>query len=212
MQTSRRNALKWIGGSVAAALTPLLSYSHSTTKPRSFTGEDMYRGIFFAEGEFAKLIPEITSLKAHTSARLTTNQSDHKTQVRQQIIQTIKQRDALFFDRFEAAMMSQNVLNVQRMLMLASANTSKAVASLYGSSGTATGQYRYETQSVSSKASSQTGMAIIVVNAIACVDVIYILVSATIFEQEQMASVPNASTLLIEQIALSVCLANRGAA
>ncbi|UFH55073.1 hypothetical protein [Spirosoma sp. KNUC1025] len=209
MKTSRRNALKWMGGSLAATLTPFLSYSRSTHST-AFTGEDMYRGIFFGEGEFANLIPEMKSLKAaYPQKHQTTEQLNHATEVRRHIIQAIKEKDALFFDQFKASMTSQNVFTIKRSLLTASANTSAAVEALYGPAGKASGNYRYE------KRSGNTGMGtvLLVENAVACINVIYILAAAIIVssghDEEELVSTKNSSSLLIEQIAASVCKATR---
>jgi len=197
MKTSRRNALKQMSFALLAGFSPLAGFG-SSVKNRQFTGEEMYRGIFFAEGEFARLIPEIQSLKAAYAPSQPTGPQVET--VRRQLIDHLKQTDAAFFTRFKTALMSQNVLAVQQQLRIASEQTAQTLKTLYNSP---TGQgNKYQVKKV---ADSSQGVAIVVVNVVACVDVIYILCSATIFEDEQIATTQKASPLLIEQIAFSIC-------
>lgn len=182
---------------IIAGFSPLAGFS-SSIKNKQFTGEEMYRGIFFAEGQFAKLIPEIQSLKAaYASSKPAGIQVET---LRQQIIDHLKQTDAAFFARFKAALMSQNVLAVQQQLRTASDRTAQTLKTLYTSPLSERNGYQLK-----KVADVSQGAVIVVANVVACVDVIYILCSATIFEDEQIATTQKASSLLIEQIAFSIC-------
>ncbi|AKD55838.1 hypothetical protein [Spirosoma radiotolerans] len=204
MKTSRRSALKQLSFALLAGFSPLAGFG-SSEKNRLFTGEEMYRGIFFAEGQFARLIPEIQSLKAAYATSQPTGVQVET--VRRQIIDHLKQTDAAFFTRFKAALLSQNVLTIQQQLRTASERTAQTLKTLY-SSPTSEGS-GYQLKKV---ADSSQGAVIVVVNVVACVDVIYILSAATIFEDEQIATTQKASPLLIEQIAFSICSVVRTAA
>ncbi|GAB3794154.1 hypothetical protein GCM10028819_07030 [Spirosoma humi] len=204
MKTSRRNALKQMSFALLAGFSPLAGFG-STGKSRPFTGEEMYRGIFFAEGEFARLIPEIQSLKAAYAPSQPTGPQVET--VRRQLIDQLKQTDAAFFTRFKTALMSQNVLVVQQQLRTASERTAQSLKTLYSTPASQGNGYQ-----LTKVANSGQGAVIVVANVVACVDVIYILCSATIFEDEQIATTQKASPLLIEQIAFSICSATRSIA
>ena len=199
METSRRNALKRLGSALLVGLSPLSVFS-SAPKNRSFTGEEMYRGIFFAEGEFARLIPEMQSLKAaYALAPASNGQAED---VRRQLINHLKQTDGAFFIKFKAALMSQDVLCVQRQLQTASERTARSLDKLYNSPANQTSDYQLKKRVME----SGQGVVLLVANAVACVNVIYILCASSI---EELSVVRKASPLLIEQIAVSICTATR---
>ncbi|AQG80666.1 hypothetical protein [Spirosoma montaniterrae] len=198
MNKSRRDVLKRMSLAALAGFTPLYGFSDATKK-RIVTGEDMYRGIFFAEGAFAQLIPEIQSLKmAYAPASLAGSQVET---VRRQIIDHLRQSDTAFFTKFKAALMSHDVQCVERQLRSASERTAKTLDILYNSSTATNNGYRLRKKPMA----PGQGEVLLVANAVACVNVIYILCSAAIFDQEEVVGTQQASPLLLEQMALSIC-------
>lgn len=97
-----------------------------------FSGEDMFRGLFFLEGQYAQAIPELQSLRMSYSQPLmkATNQAA-LTQLRHEMIQRIKAQRPHYFEQFRAAMESGNYLTVQAALAEGKTVATKTVERLY---------------------------------------------------------------------------------
>ena len=106
--------------------TPLLAASAAGNRP--LTGEDIYRGVVFADGPVADMVPVIRD-----HARLSDRIKDAKQlqdvrKVQDRLIRAIQKSDPGFFDTFARDMRSGNPQAVDRALRSASAVSLRAAA------------------------------------------------------------------------------------
>ncbi|AQG80671.1 hypothetical protein [Spirosoma montaniterrae] len=85
-----------------------------------YSGEEMFRGLFFLEGRYAEAIPELKSVSmtySYKLAKVSSKDAIHKT--RNQLVATIRAEQPMFFDNFQKAMESGNHLRVESTLRAA---------------------------------------------------------------------------------------------
>ncbi|AQG80668.1 hypothetical protein [Spirosoma montaniterrae] len=83
-----------------------------------YSGEEMFRGLFFLEGRYAEAIPELKSMSLSYTAKLA-KAADKKAKIhatRQRLIQTLLAEDKFVFDKFRAAVESGNPLIIKSKL------------------------------------------------------------------------------------------------
>ena len=100
----------------------------SLTVKHRYSGEEMFRGLFFVEGRYAQAIPELQSLQLSYATRLA-KPGDKLvvSQLRNQIVQTIRTQQPRYFDDLRTAFESGNPLAVQSALETGRAITAKVV-------------------------------------------------------------------------------------
>ena len=73
------------------------------------TGEEMFKGIFFMEGRYAEMIPELKATKtAYFADQLSNDEKSALKAVRTQLVESIKAENPLFFDNFKATLQTAN--------------------------------------------------------------------------------------------------------
>lgn len=78
----------------------------------------MFRGVFFVEGQFAELIPELkASQTMYSSNQLSVNEKKVLALVRTQIIGSIKASNPHYFDDFKASIQTANPILIKEKLM-----------------------------------------------------------------------------------------------
>ncbi|WP_266364734.1 hypothetical protein [Tellurirhabdus rosea] len=102
-----------------------------TTKHR-YSGEEMFRGLFFLEGRYAQALPELQSLSLSYSNKMA-KAADKATVDRQrhQILAAIRAERPAFFDEFRRALESGNHLKIQAALRDGRQQMTGAVERLY---------------------------------------------------------------------------------
>ena len=81
------------------------------------SGEEMFRGVFFAEGQFADLIPELKATQTmYSSNQLLVDEKKALTVARTQIIASIKASNPHYFDDFKASIQTANPILIKEKL------------------------------------------------------------------------------------------------
>ncbi|TGE29606.1 hypothetical protein [Hymenobacter metallicola] len=90
----------------------------ATTKAEDYTGEELYRGIFFFEGEVAAKIPAFDSYRA--TIRKTEAQHPEMTAVRQRnidaMVQAARSLDPTYFAKLKQAIQSQDFQQIRQVI------------------------------------------------------------------------------------------------
>ena len=86
-------------------------YAESETN-KHYTGEEIFSGVFFGQGEVAKLFPEMWEQYQATI----NNNSQEFEQIKNNVIAEIKEKDSDFFTNFGTEMRSGDHLRVQTAL------------------------------------------------------------------------------------------------
>jgi SdpC family antimicrobial peptide len=113
-----------------------ISFSASARAVRSvgYDGETIFRGVFFASGPVAELVPEIWDIP-HVREALR-NQSEARAQAaadrQNRMVAWIKGQDSLFFDRFGLDLQSGDHLRVEQALEEAGGRIREALAADLG--------------------------------------------------------------------------------
>lgn len=101
---------------------------------RSYTGEEIFRGVFLGQGAVAKMFPEVWDNPAVRpyAAKLQTLKAKAGTDV---LVALLKQKDPTFFGRFEEAMTSGDPVRIDAA-MTETSRLSKEVAEEHLAKGT----------------------------------------------------------------------------
>jgi SdpC family antimicrobial peptide len=84
------------------------------------SGEEMFKGVFFMEGKYAELIPELKATKlTYFSEQLSAEENAALQTVRNQLIESIKADNPHFFDDFKATLQVANPAAIKEELKLA---------------------------------------------------------------------------------------------
>ena len=103
----------------------------------SYTGEDIFKALYFGEGEAAKLLPKYT---IDFSSLLTDpEQRKEVLQVETDIISRMKEQNPSFFTNFEAEIKSGNLSRIKQAII--SASKSLVIAVEFGGQGQTTPAY-----------------------------------------------------------------------
>ncbi|WP_020607445.1 hypothetical protein [Spirosoma spitsbergense] len=112
------------------------SWSSEAAKPLTakhrYTGEEMFRGLFFLEGRYANAIPELQSLSLSYSnkvAKATAQARIGKT--RNQLIAAIRATNPAYFTELQTALESGNPLKVQSTIQEGRQVVMRATGKLY---------------------------------------------------------------------------------
>ncbi|UFH55070.1 hypothetical protein [Spirosoma sp. KNUC1025] len=190
-----------------------------------FSGEDMFRGLFFLEGQYAKAIPELQSLRMSYSQQLV--KPAHQAvlnQMRTEMIQAIKAQQPHYFDQFRAALESGNFVKVQAALNEGKTLATKTVERLYNldshqleqlqnqaSKLAQTGKLTKETLDQMAKSMNRNqyatrqdnGTCVVIYVYNICTLIALCLVAVVLPTSEEM--VQNNSSLLSDQLVASIC-------
>lgn len=81
------------------------------------SGEEMFKGVFFMEGKYAELIPELKATKlTYFSEQLSAEENASMQAVRNQLIESIKADNPQFFNDFKAILQTGNPSSVKEEL------------------------------------------------------------------------------------------------
>jgi SdpC family antimicrobial peptide len=189
------------------------------------TGEEMFRGVFFVEGQYAEMIPELKAAKTtYFADQLTTQENAALSAVRNQIIESIKADNPAYFDEFKFALQTaspeivkEKIVEAQALLTEKAMSISKVSESELKEDVKATEAFlakqgnnvdknalkKFMNQMAkdnSSPANVGTGACI----AILILVVVLLIVVVVAFAEEMAA---NSSNLMLEQVAGSICTA-----
>jgi SdpC family antimicrobial peptide len=82
------------------------------------TGEEMFRGVFFVEGQYAEMIPELKAAKAaYLSDQLSVKEYAALASVRTQIIESIKADNPAYFDEFKFALQTASPETIKEKIV-----------------------------------------------------------------------------------------------
>ncbi len=112
----RQLASRWyVGVSLALGMTLYSCQTGEATLKKNFSGEELFNGIFFGQGEVATLIPEISN-QVNMADVLTTDELEEVANVRQDLTAALKVQNPNFFNEFKSAIQSGNHLRIQETL------------------------------------------------------------------------------------------------
>ncbi|MEW4059551.1 sporulation delaying protein family toxin [Bacillus siamensis] len=164
---------------------------HATAKTKpavSYSGEDIFSGIFFGQGEVAKLLPEVWDTKAVKKI----NQDELK-QVSDQVIDDIKKSSPDYFKKLKAAVYSGDYEKVNSVIDQGSQIMAKVLKEEFDKKSMDKGK---------STAIGQCATAVwVFLNAAAAIETIALAVAAIILT---VASVDEDSDLGKEQLIANV--------
>ncbi|MED0771232.1 sporulation delaying protein family toxin [Bacillus siamensis] len=164
---------------------------HATAKTKpavSYSGEDIFSGIFFGQGEVAKLLPEVWDTKAVKKI----NQDELK-QVSDQVIADIKKSSPDYFKKLKAAVYSGDYEKVNSVIDQGSQIMAKVLKEEFDKKSMDKGK---------STAIGQCATAVwVFLNAAAAIETIALAVAAIILT---VASVDEDSDLGKEQLIANV--------
>src|SRR6185436_1705270 len=102
---------------LVAAFEPAGVAAHPKAPPRSWSGEQMFRGILLADGPVAQILPEIRDQIRPSLLKGDPRLRRAVAVFQDQLVEALAQRDPVFFDEFAAAMRSRDRLRIQRALV-----------------------------------------------------------------------------------------------
>lgn len=110
--------------SIPLMLCMILSTWSSIASNKKLTyhlsGEEMFKGVFFMEGKYAELIPELKATKlTYFSEQLSAEENAALKTVRNQLIESIKADNSQFFNDFKAILQAGNPASIKEELKLA---------------------------------------------------------------------------------------------
>lgn len=103
-------------GFYALMATSCTSSFASDNKVRNFTGEDIFKAIYFKEGEAAKLIPTLNSKSIFEANVLTREELAQKKDLMYDLIQNIKASNSSYFTEFEKMIKSDDYNTISEAL------------------------------------------------------------------------------------------------
>jgi SdpC family antimicrobial peptide len=196
------------------------------------SGEEMFRGVFFVEGKYAELIPELKAANtAYLTEQLSAEENAALSSVRTQIIESIKAENPHYFDDFKAtlqiaspSLVKEKIVEAQALLTKKAFELSKLSNSEMKEDVQAAEAFLAKQQAngvdknavkkfmnqlakdnANSKVNNGTGACIAILLLIVVVVVIVVVVPLA--EEMATASSKNPHNLLLEQIVSSVCIA-----
>lgn len=160
-----------------------------------YSGEEMFRGLFFLEGRYAETIPELQSLQLSYSKKLA-KPADVKavSQLRSQVIHYIQIQQPRYFDNLQVAFESGNPSKVQTALESGQAITAKAVEHVVGTMH----KSQYEQRRVSGL---HNGCTIVLMCYVVLMQVTNTVAFVSAVEEVAQSN----SKLLTEQLVNSIC-------
>ena len=163
------------------------------TAKHRYSGEEMFRGLFFVEGRYAEAIPELQSLQLSYSKKIA-KPADVKvvSQFRSQIIHYVQAQQPRYFDNLQMAFESGNPTKVQAALESGRAITAKAIEHLMKDKNKGQFEIRRE-----------AGTCIVIANY--CT-IILLCAVILMIQPEEIAQ--GDSKLLTEQLVASICHAS----
>ena len=94
------------------------SFGSDKISKDNFSGEEMFRGIFFVEGNYANLIPELkTTQTTYLFQHLSSAEKHSLSSVKNQIINQIKAENPSYFDNFKESLNTSNPIVVKEKLL-----------------------------------------------------------------------------------------------
>jgi SdpC family antimicrobial peptide len=115
---------------ISIALLGVRSSAFAKAKARSFTGEDVYRGLVWGEGPVSKLLPEVWSMDAVAAHSDTKEKMMAWNDAKEHVVAKIKAKDPTFMSRFGEEMQSGDHLRVQAAMSEASTNTVQTLSEM----------------------------------------------------------------------------------
>ncbi|UFH55072.1 hypothetical protein [Spirosoma sp. KNUC1025] len=115
-------------------LTSWTSFAHQNTRTHMtfLTGEDMFKGVFFLEGQYAQMLPEAQSLRtAYLNQSQNTAQKAVITQVRQMVMASIELAHPGYYAQFKSALKSGDAVRINQALTGGEALIAQAMDNLY---------------------------------------------------------------------------------
>jgi SdpC family antimicrobial peptide len=93
------------------------SYGKRPVSSVNFSGEEMFRGLFFVEGKYAEAIPELKSLGiSYMQNEMTDKEKVSLSEIRNEVVSLIKAEDVTFFDDFKGVMLTENPMLIKAEL------------------------------------------------------------------------------------------------
>jgi SdpC family antimicrobial peptide len=109
---------------------PQRAFAQSVNGQRDFTGEEIFRGLFFGEAPASQLFPEIWDSKMVAQTFDTKDKVIAWADLKERVVAEMILNDATFMDRFAVEMQSGDQLRVQAVLGESSQKMSVAMQSL----------------------------------------------------------------------------------
>ncbi|GAB3802545.1 hypothetical protein GCM10028819_31520 [Spirosoma humi] len=169
------------------------THAKPLTVNHRYSGEEMFRGLFFGEGRYAEAIPELQSLQMSYSKKLA-KPADVKVvnQLRSQVVHYIQAQQPRFFDNLQVAFESGNPTKVQTALESGRAITAKAVEHIMKDKNKTQFEIRRE-----------AGTCIVIANYCTIILLCAVII---MIQPEEIAQ--GGSKLLTEQLVASICHAS----
>jgi SdpC family antimicrobial peptide len=93
------------------------SYGKRPVSSVNFSGEEMFRGLFFVEGKYAEAIPELKSMGiSYMYNDMSKEEKTNLDQLRNEVVSLIKADDIEFFEDFKSIMLSENPTMIKEEL------------------------------------------------------------------------------------------------
>jgi SdpC family antimicrobial peptide len=187
------------------------------------TGEEMFRGVFFVEGQYAEMIPELKAAKTtYYSEQLSAKENTALASVRNQIIESIKADNPAFFDDFKFALQTASPSVVKEKIVEAQAllaakaselsnisksdlekdvKTTEAFLAKQGSNVDKNALKKFLNQMSkdnNTQANAAAGMCILLL-------IIWVFFLVIPLVTDESLSSKNSSNLMIEQVVGSIC-------
>ncbi|UFH55069.1 hypothetical protein [Spirosoma sp. KNUC1025] len=102
------------------------------TRLTFLSGKDMFKGVFFLEGQYAQMLPETQSLKtAFLNQNLSGQQRTAVAQVRESLLASIESAHPGYFAQFKSALKSGDAVRVSQALAEGEGLVAQALDKLY---------------------------------------------------------------------------------
>ena len=200
------------------------SYGGHSANSVKLSGEEMFRGVFFAEGQFAELIPELKATQTmYSSNQLSVNEKKALALARTQIIASIKASNPHYFEDFKANIQTANPVLIKEKLMEGQRIVTKNALRLFNlkepelksfNNFLAKDGKNVETKVLNqltrkslkegfsnTKANNGTGTCVV----IDCVWVMYYNLALMVIGAEMTSNSIKSSKLMLEQVVCSIC-------
>lgn len=218
---------------ICFVLASFSSFATENTRTRAtfLSGEEMFRGVFFLEGQYAQMLPEAQSLKmAYANKAQSASQQALVAQVRQAVLADIKATHPGYFAQFKSVLKSGDLMRVSQTLTQSEKILTQSLERVYhldkGELAKLQAQAQAEAARQGGKLDAQAleklvaqmqkgkpidannGTCVLVVLLLVAAAAVFVWVAITVPKEVQeitMAQRNNGQSLFHEQIVASIC-------
>lgn len=187
------------------------------------SGEEMFRGILFVEGQYAELIPELKAAKTtYFTEQLSAKEKVALSSVRNQIIESIKAENPHYFDDFKATLqiaspsvVKEKIVEAQALLTKKAFELSKLsdseikegikVAEGFFAKQQANGVDKNAVKKFMNQLAKDNANSKVNNGTGTCIAILLLIVVVFVVFLAEVASTKTSSNLLLEQVASSIC-------